>query len=129
MTNLTDFRFNDPLQRLILSTMYVLVGTLGILGNSMAIMAVLFSRKLHTISNVFVVNLSVADLMTSANLFGSIGQLLHPLGVQAGPDWMCVLVAVINYSCPGVSIITLASISLTRALVVTKPFLAARFSG
>ena len=95
-------------------------------GNSLVILSVLFSRKLHTISNAFVVNLSIADLITCINLSGVVTQFYTPFGVQIGPEWWCVLIPAVNLTCIGVSILTLASISTIRALVVTRPFVASR---
>ena len=122
-----EFRFNDIIQRSILGVAYIVVILLGLSGNLLVIVSVLLSRKLHTVSNVFVVNLSIADSVTCVNLIHTVVHMFSPFGIQVGPDWLCFLTAGMNLLCIIVSIMTLASISVTRVLVVTRPF-AARFS-
>ena len=125
-SNLTDFKFDDTTQRILVGTFFLPICITGILGNSLVIISVMLSRKLHSRSNAFVVSLSVADLATCIVGPASSAQLFAPLGVQIGPNWLCILVAAINTSSVTISVLTLASISLTRALVVARP-LSARF--
>ncbi|XP_072048397.1 alpha-1A adrenergic receptor-like [Amphiura filiformis] len=122
-----QFRFDDPLQRTIIGLVFIPICFTGLFGNSLVLLSVLVSRKLHTISNVFVVNLSIADLVVCMSLPSTIAQAFSPLDVRVGPDWLCALNAAVMFACIGVSVSTLASISLIRALIVTRP-LAARFS-
>lgn len=44
----------------------LVVSAMGIVGNVMTILAVVFCRKLHAVPNVYVVNLAVADLLITA---------------------------------------------------------------
>ena len=121
-----EFKFNNTIQRSILGSVYIVVIICGLSGNLLVILSVMLSRKLHTVSNVFVVNLSIADSVTCVNLH-TVMHMFSSFGVQVGPDWLCFLTAGMNLLCIIVSIMTLASISVTRVLVVTRPF-AARFS-
>ena len=122
-----EFKFNDTIQRSILGSAYIVVIICGLSGNLLVILSVILSRKLHTVSNVFVVNLSIADSVTCVNLLHTVVHMFSSFGVQVGPDWLCFLSAGMNLLCIIVSIMTLASISVTRVLVVTRPF-ASRFS-
>ena len=103
----------------------VLVGltaVMGIVGNSMIIVAVAFSRKLQTSTNAFVVSLSVADLLTSFFLIwymvGLLGQNDWPL---PNSEWLCAVTAFVIFACTGTSIYTLAAIGMNRLILITKP--------
>ena len=101
-----------------------IVAIAGLIGNSMIILAVAFSRKLQTTTNALVISLSVTDLLTSIMLLfymiGSLGRNGWPL-----PDayWICQGVAFLVYSTVGTSIYTMASIALNRLVIITKPHL------
>ncbi|XP_072179547.1 alpha-1D adrenergic receptor-like [Diadema setosum] len=113
------FRFTDYTQRAIVASMFILACILGTVGNSLVIMAVMFSRKLRTITNVFVVNLAVADLLTSLVLAWNAVALLAKDGWPL-PEWMCSAAAGILFTCVGCSMYTLASIALNRWILITK---------
>nr|XP_054767514.1 melatonin receptor type 1C-like [Lytechinus pictus] len=113
------FRFTDYTQRAIVATMFILASILGTAGNSLVILAVVFSRKLRTITNVFVVNLAVADLLTSLILPWNAVALLSTEGWPLA-EWVCSAAAGILFTCVGCSTYTLASIALNRYILITK---------
>ena len=51
--------------RIGLGCCWIIIAILGLVGNSLVILSVILSKKLRTVTNAFVVNLSVADLWTS----------------------------------------------------------------
>ena len=57
-----EFEFCDYTQRLIVATLLALWSFIAVLDNSIVILAVVLSKRLRTPTNVFIVNLSVADL-------------------------------------------------------------------
>ncbi|XP_038061678.1 octopamine receptor beta-1R-like [Patiria miniata] len=108
--------------------LYVLYGIafiVGTIGNSLVILAVLLSKKLRTTTNAFVVNLSVADLLTclvlSVNV--ALGALdKRALMVSGRPwEWDGYGLGFILLTTLGCSIITLMCIALNRWLLITRP--------
>ncbi|XP_022080001.1 protein trapped in endoderm-1-like [Acanthaster planci] len=123
MDNSTEsplFEFDNLAQRAILATLILIISLIGIAGNSLVILAVLLSTKLRTATNVFVVNLSVADLMTCLVIpWDAVALLSQQEGMPIG-EWVCSVVATVIFTTVGCSILTLASISLNRLLLITR---------
>ena len=126
-TNITDVyaRYDISYWEQILTGILIgLVGILGIMGNSMIILAVSFSRKLHSSTNAFVTSLSLADLITSFFLLfymvGVFGRNSWP--IPRAP-WLCALTGIMMIVCTGTSLYTMALISINRLLLITKPSL------
>ena len=98
---------------------YAILAVIGIAGNSFVLLAVATSKSLQTTSNVFIVNLAVADLLTS---------LVFPFFVLAGfadyqpyLDSICFVALAIAHTTIGCSIYTLASIALNRLILILSP--------
>ena len=101
-----------------------LIAVLGIMGNSIIILAVSFSCKLQTSTNAFVTSLSIADLITSVFL---LFYMISVLGRNGWPipqaQWLCAFTAFMLYMCRGASLYTMAAIAINRLLLITKPSL------
>ncbi|XP_071484304.1 melatonin receptor type 1A-like [Diadema antillarum] len=115
------FKFDDPAQRIFVAILFIIASIVGIVGNSVVIAAVIVSRRLRTITNVFVVNLAVADLLTSAAVPWNAVALLSPSGWPLQP-WVCSVAGGIMYLCIAASLYSLASVALNRFILVTKDF-------
>ncbi|XP_033103216.1 melanopsin-like [Anneissia japonica] len=93
----------------------------GIVGNGLVILSVIISRRLRTVTNVYVVNLAVTDLITTLNIPWQIVALLStangswPLG-----DWLCVWAAGASVVCISSSIYTMAMIAISRLILITS---------
>ncbi|KAJ8032755.1 Rhodopsin, GQ-coupled [Holothuria leucospilota] len=103
----------------IIGGLYIFITLSGIIGNTIVILAVVFSKALRTACNVFIVNLAVADLLTC---------LVLPLYVLAfwtdyRPylDKVCFAALSVSYTTIGCSIYTLASISVIRYFLIVSP--------
>ena len=117
-----EFRFSDYNQRVIVASLNLIIAVLGIFGNLLVILAVCLSRRLRTITNVFVVSLSVADMLTCMVLpFNAANLLDSNLSSSIFPEWICKSVALVLYVCGGCSLYTLAAIALNRFMLITKP--------
>ncbi|XP_022079996.1 alpha-1B adrenergic receptor-like [Acanthaster planci] len=116
------FKFNDYTQRCIVGTIFVIVSILGTFGNGLVILAVVLSRKLRTVTNVFVVNLAVADLLVCLTLpWNAVGLFTRPELGWPLPEKLCVALALIVYTCGGCSLFTLATIAINRWMLITRP--------
>ncbi|XP_038077365.1 octopamine receptor beta-1R-like [Patiria miniata] len=118
------FPFHD-VHLVLLSVLYGIAFIAGTPGNSLVILAVLLSKKLRTTTNTFVVNLSVADLLTCLVLIpvnaNVISTLYFGIGdLQVGLTLLLVT-GFILYTTLGCSILTLICIALNRWLLITRP--------
>ncbi|XP_072041855.1 uncharacterized protein [Amphiura filiformis] len=121
-SNLTsiEFGFHDKWQRILLGSLLLIASLAGTIGNSLIILAVLLSRKLRSPTNVFVVNLSVADLLTCLALPWNIVALLSFDGWPLA-NWVCTCAAIVTYVPIFSSVSTLAAIAINRLLIITQP--------
>ncbi|XP_033632125.1 beta-1 adrenergic receptor-like [Asterias rubens] len=115
-----EFRFDDMNQRIVVACLFALISALGTVGNSLVIVAVILSRKLRTATNVFVVNLSLADLFTSLILPWNVVALLSPDGWPIDGAF-CAVAAVVLFTCVSCSVYTLAAIAINRFVIITRP--------
>lgn len=115
-----EFEFCDYTQRLIVAALIAVWCLIAILDNSVVILAVVLSKRLRTPTNVFIVNLSVADLLTGFFFAWQVPALVAPDGWPL-PGWLCSVVSVGSTTGVGCSIHSLAFIALNRLLLVTKP--------
>ena len=100
--------------------LFRLIIIIGILGNTMIILAVAFSRKLQTSTNVFVTSLAVTDLLTCFALgLGHITLASLPLGERL--NRICQFVAFVAFASMGTSLYTLGAIGINRLVLISKP--------
>ena len=107
-------------ERILLALISLVIALFGFLGNCLVILSVALSRKLRTATNVYVVNLSVADLCTCLFLPWHMVALLCTEGWPL-PDWICAITAAVSIIFVGSSILTLACIALNRLYLITQP--------
>ncbi|XP_072019039.1 beta-2 adrenergic receptor-like [Amphiura filiformis] len=109
-------------EQILLAVLLGLVAITGLIGNSMIIAAVAFSKKLQTSTNAFVTSLGVADLLTSFTLVwyvvGLLGENEWPI---PGAYWICQLTGFMIFACIGTSMWTLGMIAINRLILLIKP--------
>ncbi|PIK44261.1 putative alpha-1A adrenergic receptor-like [Apostichopus japonicus] len=106
-------------EHVISGIVYSLISVLGMIGNGCVILAVIYVRTLQTTTNVFIVNLAVADFLASSllplytvsfwtdNFFPSL-------------DILCALTTGLLRACLAASSFNLASIGINRLLIVIQ---------
>ncbi|XP_022096847.1 rhodopsin, GQ-coupled-like [Acanthaster planci] len=109
--------YSAYLERQILSGFGFVVGAVGFFGNLAVITAILSFKRLQTRTNVFVLNLAVADVLTCTVSPLQALTVLHDELVI--PPWSCKLVAFCLVTCIGCSINTLACIAVNRLVRIT----------
>ncbi|XP_038066842.1 melatonin receptor type 1B-A-like [Patiria miniata] len=106
--------------RIGLACVWILAAVLGLVGNSLVIWSVVLSKKLRTVTNAFVVNLSLADFWTSLSYpWQAVAILSHgswPLATEVP----CYIAAVQFYTGLGTSLYSLAAIAFNRFMLVTQ---------
>ena len=124
MANTTDPPYSLAYGELVFgATLVIIISISGIIGNTMIIFSTCISRKLRTSTNVFVVSLGVADLLTCLFLPWFAVALLGKNGwALPYAEWLCGMSAIILYICTGVGLYNLAAIAVNRLLYLTRPF-------
>ncbi|XP_038066467.1 melatonin receptor type 1B-A-like [Patiria miniata] len=106
--------------RIGVACVWVFAAVLGLIGNSLVIWSVVLSKKLRTVTNAFVVNLSLADFWTSLSYpWQAVAMLSHgswPLATEVP----CYIAAVQFYTGLGASLYSLAAIAFNRFMLVTQ---------
>ncbi len=136
-TDVFDFSSEKPLQqntshhhdltihyaeRVFSGIVILIIIFVGCVGNSLIISSVILSRKLRTSTNVFVVSLSTADIMTSLALTVFLLPRFHKSGWPLpNHKWLCGASAFVVFTCTGVSLYNLSAIAVNRLLLIIKP--------
>ncbi|XP_022102308.1 alpha-1D adrenergic receptor-like [Acanthaster planci] len=108
-------------ERQLFAAMYITAAIMGVLGNTFVILAVVLSKRLRTVTNVFVVNLSVSDLISSIFLpWESVAILSLDGWPLPQAYWICVTTSAILHVSYGCSINNLALIAVNRWIGITK---------
>ncbi|KAH7984288.1 hypothetical protein HPB52_018991 [Rhipicephalus sanguineus] len=116
-----DELYQVPVEIIVLlSFCYGLISLVAVAGNSMVLWIVASSRRMQTVTNFFIANLAVADII--------IGLFSIPFQFQAAllqrwvlPEFMCAFCPFVQVLSVNVSIFTLTAIALDRYRAVTAP--------
>ncbi|XP_038058756.1 melatonin receptor type 1B-A-like [Patiria miniata] len=106
--------------RVVLAVFWILFTVFGFTGSSLVIWSVVLSKKLRTVTNAFVVNLSVADFWTAMSYPW---MAVAGLGVHQWPlesEIPCRIAALQFNTGFGASLYILAAIAVNRWVVVTQ---------
>ncbi|WAR12590.1 OX2R-like protein, partial [Mya arenaria] len=119
LDEIADCFFPEP-EEWVLIAGYVITFIVGVLGNVLVCFSVWRNREMRTTTNIFMVNLSVADL--------TVLLLLLPTALVADvtETWligttMCKLSISLGTMCISVSILTLCAISIERWYAICRP--------
>ena len=114
-----EFVFDSYPQRVFIAVVLLVASIIGAIGNAIVIISVMVAQKLRSVTNTFVLSLSIADLLVSLCLPWNAVALLAKDGWPL-PDVFCSTVAGILIVCVGCSVYTLTSIAVNRWLLITK---------
>lgn len=119
-TTEAPYEFDSYGQRLLIAIVLVAVFLSGVFGNGLVVLSVLVSRRLRNVTNIFVVNLAVADLLACLFLPATIIALTSPNHWPFDSQLFCTSAAIVIYVTIGVSLYTLASIAVNRCVLITQ---------
>ncbi|XP_035735404.1 neuropeptide Y receptor type 1-like isoform X3 [Vespa mandarinia] len=104
----------------ILSICYGSISVLAIVGNSLVMWVVTTTRRMQNMTNFFIANLALADII--------IGLFVIPFQFQAAllqrwnlPHFMCAFCPFVRILCVNVSVFTLTAIAVDRHRAILKP--------
>lgn len=104
----------------LLSVFYGTISVLAVIGNSLVIWIVLTTKQMQTITNMFIANLALADVI--------IAMFAIPFQFQAAvlqrwnlPDFMCPFCPFVQLLSVNVSVFTLTAIAVDRHRAIINP--------
>ncbi|XP_070543941.1 neuromedin-K receptor-like [Ptychodera flava] len=105
---------------ILLSFLYGIISFLSIFGNALVIFVIVRNKKMRTITNAFLINLAVADIILG---FFAIPFQFAPALLQRWPfgSFMCPFVPFVKNTSVFVSIGTLTVISIDRYFAICHP--------
>ncbi|XP_076336271.1 cholecystokinin receptor type A-like [Tachypleus tridentatus] len=100
---------------------YLLIFVLAVLGNVLVIVTLTQNKRMRTVTNVFLMNLAVSDLLLGVFCmpFTLVGSLLRNFIFG---DVMCRLIPYLQAVTVSVSVWTLVTISMERFFAICRPF-------
>ncbi|XP_066593738.1 RYamide receptor-like isoform X2 [Prorops nasuta] len=100
---------------------YGSISVLAVLGNLLVMWIVATSRRMQSVTNCFIANLALADIV--------IGLFAIPFQFQAAllqrwnlPYFMCAFCPFVQFLCVNVSVFTLTAIAVDRHRAILRPF-------
>ena len=93
----------------------------ALIGNIVVIVVLGRDQALHSISNFYLLNLSVADLLVAIFFIGVTTMDLYVTEVWVFGDFLCRFVSFIQITSTTVSILTLSLIAIERYILICKP--------
>ena len=120
IANSTDPGFLGYPHTAIIATIYIVTSVFGILGNVLVIIGVAISPKLHSPTNVPIVNLAIADLLTCLVLPFQTAGVLSPMNEFPLPSFVCNIIGSVIYVTFTCSAVNLVLIALVRWYVITR---------
>ncbi|XP_064085803.1 neuropeptide SIFamide receptor-like [Macrobrachium nipponense] len=117
--DIPTFRHSIPVT-VLYCVAYVVVSVMGVVGNSFVVAVVLRAPRMRTVTNVFIANLAVADLLVNIVVLPTtlIG---HTLNAWVLGLFVCKTVTYLQGVSVSASINTLVAISVDRALAICYP--------
>lgn len=103
-----------------LQTVIVFIIILGVIGNALTMVVIATSKKLRTMGNLFIFNLSLADSLYFAVVLPARFAILQSAD-HCWSDSFCLFVATVGHLLIGVSLISLSAIAANRLTQVVFP--------
>ncbi|XP_787208.3 rhodopsin, GQ-coupled-like [Strongylocentrotus purpuratus] len=106
--------------RVIAASVLAGLAIIGLFGNTLVIFSVIITKKLRTVTNVLVVNLAVADILTCSSLLFQMAGLLSQTGKYPIPEIICAIISGVTSTSVCCSVSNLVAIGFVRWYVITR---------
>ena len=115
---------SEPVNREVQVVLYSLLIIISVVGNALVIFVVIKNKRMHTVANYLICNMSTADLLiTFLPLIWEVIKLMHyPDGVWPMGRFMCTFVHMAIYLSVACSILSLLVITWDRFFAIIFPF-------
>ncbi|XP_069983806.1 neuropeptide SIFamide receptor-like [Penaeus vannamei] len=117
--DLPVFRYSLPVT-VLYCVAYVVVSLMGVVGNSFVVAVVVRAPRMRTVTNVFIANLAVADLLVNIIVLPTT-LIANTLSAWVLGLFICKAVTYLQGVSVSASINTLVAISVDRALAICYP--------
>ncbi|XP_036139818.1 prolactin-releasing peptide receptor [Monomorium pharaonis] len=121
VNNLSEDMMSNLMVQIVFYVIYSIIFVLGILGNVFVIFVVGRNRRMHTVTNLFIANLALSDMLLCF-LAVPFTPLYTFLGGWIFGKTLCHLVPYAQAVSVYISTLTLTSIAVDRFLVIIYPF-------
>ena len=115
---------SEPVSIQLQVAMFILLVIFSLIGNSLVILVVAKNKRMHTVTNALITNMSVADiLITILPMVWEIVRVIHlPKGNWPLGGFMCTFMHMCIYLSVACSILSLQVITCDRFLAIMFPF-------
>lgn len=113
--------FQEPFVQFIFSIFYIIIFLLGMFGNIIVCYVVARQRTMQTVTNFFISNLAVADILLCLFCI-TLTPTYTFLGRWIFGTFLCRLAAFLQCYCVYLSTLTLTSIGIDRFFIICFPF-------
>ncbi|KAH1021121.1 hypothetical protein HUJ04_010679 [Dendroctonus ponderosae] len=112
-------RYSRPMMT-VAGTFTVIIMIVGVLGNLLTLVALLRHSKIRTVAAAFIASLCLSDLLFCFLVLPfSASQFFH--GTWIHGDVLCKMIPTLRYGTIGVSLLSIASISINRYILIAWP--------
>ncbi|KAJ3657740.1 hypothetical protein Zmor_009524 [Zophobas morio] len=92
----------------------------GVVGNLLTVVVLMRNSKIRTVAAAFIGSLCISDLMFCFIVLPfAASQFFH--GTWIHGDVLCIIIPVLRYGCVGVSLLSIAMISINRYILIAWP--------
>ncbi|XP_049825509.1 G-protein coupled receptor moody isoform X2 [Aethina tumida] len=124
MSNETHYflRRFSPVMMTIAGVFTIVIMIVGVVGNMLTVAALLRHSKIRTVAAAFIASLCISDLLFCFMVLPfSASQFFH--GTWIHGDILCTIIPVLRYASIGVSLLSIAIISINRYILIAWPHL------
>ncbi|EFA02848.1 G-protein coupled receptor moody isoform X1 [Tribolium castaneum] len=98
----------------------LVIMVVGVIGNLLTVFALMRNSKIRTVAAAFIASLCISDLMFCFIVLPfAASQFFH--GTWIHGDVLCTIIPVLRYGCVGVSLLSIAMISVNRYILIAWP--------
>lgn len=112
----------DPNIRAVKLTLYLVIFLVSSVGNSLVFLVIMRKNKMKTVTNYFILNLAIADLLLTFICIPFDIPVQEMDNIWPYGSFMCKVLYPLQTMCLFASVFTLTAVSLTRYWAIVHPF-------
>lgn len=116
-----EWIFDDINQRIIVASLLLIITVFGLIGNILTVVAVMLSKKLQTVANVFVLNLTIAAGLACTTLPFTIVNMIANTESSVINTQLCSYSGIMSYISFSGTNVAHALIAFDRFYRITRP--------
>ena len=125
--HLFDYAVRFPITNILLGKVYPVIAVIGIILNIIFLTLVIFDKTMRTITNVYLVNLAIADLLNLLYSLGTSQAMLYITPFKESMPFLgsngCMINFGVTYSLYNVTLFLVTLVSVERFMAICHPLL------